>query len=191
MISFAAGASALDCFPIDAFRAMTDRVLEREAQSALGLVPVEGLPRLRRAIASRSGIDPERVMILSGAQQGLDLIARCLVDPGDVVVLDRPGYLGAIQAFRAAGVRLVGWDVRRGDLSELDDLLLRYRPKLLYTCPTFHNPTGVTLNQRTRRELLDLAPATACRWWRTILTGNWASTVHLLRRWLPSIRAIW
>lgn len=157
MISFAAGVAALDCFPIDAFRSMTDRVLEREAQTALGLVPVEGLPRLRRAIATRSGIEPERVMVLSGAQQGIDLVARCLIDPGDVVVIDRPGYLGAIQAFRAAGARLVGWDVRRGDLSELDDLLLRYRPKLLYTCPTFQNPTGVTLGQRARRELLDLA----------------------------------
>lgn len=157
MISFAAGAAAFDCFPLDAFRAMTDRILEREAKTGLGLGPVEGQPRLRRAIATRTGIDPERVLVLSGAQQGIDLVARCLIDPGDVVILDRPGYLGAIQSFRAAGARLVGWDVRRGDLSELDDLLLRYRPKLLYTCPTYQNPTGITLDERTRRGLLELA----------------------------------
>ena len=157
LVSFSAGAPALDCFPLDAFKAMTDRVLGREARTALGLGPVDGQPRLRRAIASRSGTDPERVLILSGAQQGLDLIARCLIDPGDVVVMDRPGYLGAIQSFRAAGARIVGWDVRRGDLGELDDLLLRYRPKLLYTCPTFQNPTGVTLAERARLGLLELA----------------------------------
>ena len=157
VISFSAGSAALDCFPLDAFKAMTDRVLAREARTALGLGPVDGQPRLRRAIASRSGVDPERVLILSGAQQGLDLIARCLIDAGDVVVIDRPGYLGASQSFRGAGARLVGWDVKRGDLSELDDLLLRYRPKLLYTCPTFQNPTGVTLDERTRRGLLELA----------------------------------
>ena len=97
------------------------------------------------------------MLVLSGAQQGLDLIARCLIDPGDVVVMDRPGYLGAIQVFRAAGAHVVGWDTAAGDLAELDDLLLRYRPKLLYTCPTFHNPTGITLDERTRRELLELA----------------------------------
>jgi 2-aminoadipate transaminase len=97
------------------------------------------------------------VLILSGAQQGLDLLARCLVDPGDAVIIDRPGYPGAIQSFRAAGAKLIGWDVLRADSDELEDLLVRYRPKLIYTNPTFQNPTGVTLPIRTRRELLSLA----------------------------------
>ena len=160
VISFAGGACALDCFPIDAFRDANERVLRRDPVAALGFGPVEGQTRLRRAIAARwhGGADgADRVLILSGAQQGLDLIARCLIDPGDVVVVDRPGYLGAIQVFRAAGAHLVGWDAVRGDLDELDDLLLRYRPKLLYTSPTFQNPTGITLDEPTRRGLLDLA----------------------------------
>jgi len=95
--------------------------------------------------------------VLAGAQQGLDLLARCLIDPGDAVVVDRPGYLGAIQTFRNAGARLLGWDISRADADELEELLLRYRPKLIYTNPTHHNPTGITLSMRTRRELLDLA----------------------------------
>ena len=95
--------------------------------------------------------------MLAGAQQGLDLLARCLIDPGDAVVIDRPGYLGAIQTFRTAGARLVGWDITRADTDELEELLLRYRPKLIYTNPTHQNPTGVTLPIRTRRELLELA----------------------------------
>ena len=73
----------------------------------------------------------ESVLILGGAQQGLDLLARCLVDPGDAVIVDRPGYLGAIQSFRAAGAKLIGWDVARADMDELEDLLVRYRPKLI------------------------------------------------------------
>jgi DNA-binding transcriptional MocR family regulator len=97
------------------------------------------------------------VLVLSGAQQGLDLLARCLIDPGDAVIIDRPGYLGAIQSFRAAGAKLIGWDTLRADVDELEDLLVRYRPKLIYTNPTFQNPTGITMPIRLRRELLKLA----------------------------------
>lgn len=96
-------------------------------------------------------------MILSGSQQGLDLVARCLLDPGDAIIMDRPGYIGAIQTFRAAGANLVGWDVMRADFDELEDLLMRYRPKLIYTDPTFQNPTGRVLSLRDRQELLKLA----------------------------------
>jgi DNA-binding transcriptional MocR family regulator len=97
------------------------------------------------------------VSILAGAPQGLDLLARCLIDPGDAVIIDRPGYLGAIQSFRAAGAKLIGWDIARADSDELEDLIVRYRPKLIYTNPSFHNPTGATLPIRTRREVLSLA----------------------------------
>ena len=114
----------------------------------------------RRLRAGSAG-QPENVLVLAGAQQGLDLLARCLIDPGDTVVVDRPGYVGAIHTFRAAGARLVGWDVVRHDLDELEDHLLRYRPKLIYTNPTFHNPTGWTMPIRVRRDLLALASAAA------------------------------
>ncbi|MGH2558662.1 MAG: PLP-dependent aminotransferase family protein [Thermomicrobiales bacterium] len=157
VISFAAGAPALDLFPTDIFRDLIDRVLRRHPTAALGLAPTEGQPDLRRAIATRHRVRPEQVLIVAGAQQGLDLIARCLLDPGDVVVVDRPGYLGAIQVFRAAGANLIGWDAEHGNLEELEDLLLRYRPKLLCTTPTLQNPTGRTSSAPHRRELLDLA----------------------------------
>jgi DNA-binding transcriptional MocR family regulator len=97
------------------------------------------------------------VLVVSGAQQGLDLVTRCLVDPGDAVVMDRPGYLGAVQAFLSAGANVVGWDVERADVGELEDLLLRHRPKLLYTNPTYQNPTGRTLPLPARREVLRVA----------------------------------
>ena len=84
-------------------------------------------------------------------------MARCLLDPGDAVIIDRPGYVGAIENFRAAGAKLIGWDVVRSDLGELEDLILRYRPKVICTNPTFQNPTGRTLPLAERREILALA----------------------------------
>ena len=157
LMSLAAGVPALDCFPIDAFQRAMNHVLATHADAAWRHGPTEGMPRFRAALAERFGGEPEHILVLAGAQQGLDLLARCLIDPGDAVIIDRPGYLGAIQTFRNAGARLVGWDITRADTDELEELLLRYRPKLIYTNPTHHNPTGITLSIRTRRELLDLA----------------------------------
>ncbi len=157
LMSLAAGEPALEAFPVEAFRTAMNRVLAKGAGAAWRHGPTEGLPRFRAVLADRFGGSAEHTLVISGAQQGLDLLARCLVDRGDAVVLDRPGYLGAIQTFRNAGARLIGWDIVRADLDELEELLLRYRPKLIYTNPTHQNPTGITLPIRTRRELLALA----------------------------------
>jgi DNA-binding transcriptional MocR family regulator len=157
VISFAAGFPAVECFPTDQFRRLTDQVLQRQSDVITRLGPAEGQPRLRQAIAQRFKVRPERVLILSGATQALDLIARCLIDPGDAIVMDRPGYVGAIQIFRAAGANLHGWDIRNADIEELEDLVLRYRPKFIYSNPTFQNPTGHTMPERERLNLLKLA----------------------------------
>ncbi len=157
ILSLAAGEPAIDCFPTAAFQQAVDHVLRTDALAAWRHGPTEGQPALRAAIADRFRVPAESVLIISGAQQGLDLLARCLIDPGDAVIIDRPGYLGAIQSFRAAGAKLIGWDIARSDIDELEDLLVRYRPKLIYTNPTFQNPTGVTMAIRPRRELLKLA----------------------------------
>jgi DNA-binding transcriptional MocR family regulator len=157
LLSLAAGEPAIDLFPTAAFQQALDHVLKRDALAVWHHGPTEGQPALREAIAERFHVPAESVLILAGAQQGLDLIARCLIDPGDAVIVDRPGYLGAIQSFGAAGAKLIGWDVLRGDVDELEDLLVRYRPKLIYTNPAFQNPTGITMPIRTCRELLKLA----------------------------------
>jgi len=157
LLSLAAGEPAIDKFPNEAFQEAIAHLLRNDPAAAWRHAPTEGQPAFREAIADRYGMPRESVLILSGAQQGLDLLARCLVDPGDAVIIDRPGYLGAIQSFRAAGAKLIGWDILRADSDELEDLLVRYRPKLIYTNPTFQNPTGTTLPIRTRRELLSLA----------------------------------
>lgn len=83
--------------------------MRRGAEASLELLPTEGHPPLRESIAVRSGARVGEVLVVSGAQQGLDLITRCLVDPGDAVVIYRPGYLGAVQTFLSAGTNVVGW----------------------------------------------------------------------------------
>lgn len=157
VISFAAATPAAECFPVDRFQEMLDLTLRRRGPAAVALSPTEGHQDLRRTIASWEGVRPEQVLIISGAQQGMDLVSRCLLDPGDTVIIDRPAYLGAIQVFRAAGAHLVSWDVDRADFDELEDLIVRYRPKLIYTNPTFQNPTGGLMSRPDRRELLELA----------------------------------
>jgi DNA-binding transcriptional MocR family regulator len=157
LTSFAAGQPALERFPTAEFQSALDRILTADPAAVWRHGPTEGQPRFRAAVAARFGGEAEHVLIIAGAQQGLDLLARCLIDPGDAVVLDRPGYLGAIDSFRNAGARLIGWDIARADVDELEELLLRYRPKLIYINPTHQNPTGITLPIRVRRELLDLA----------------------------------
>lgn len=157
VISFAAAMPAPEVFPVARFQEMLDLTLRRRGVASMVLSPTEGHPDLRRTIAARERVRPEQVLVISGAQQGMDLIARCLVDPGDTVIIDRPAYLGAIQTFRAAGAHLVSWDVDRTDFEELEDLVIRYRPKLIYTNPTFQNPTGGSMSRPDRLALLELA----------------------------------
>jgi DNA-binding transcriptional MocR family regulator len=157
IVSLAAGEPALDLFPVEMFRRAVDEVLTRHGSATWGHAPTEGQPRFREVLAHRFRGEAANTLVIAGAQQGLDLLARCLLDRGDAVIIDRPGYLGAIQSFRSAGARLFGWDIARADVDELEDLLLRYRPKLIYTNPTFQNPTGLSVSIRVRRELLALA----------------------------------
>jgi len=112
------------------------------------------------ALVSRGiACEPEDVLVVSGAQQGLDLVARTLIDPGDVVVVEDPGYFGAVRAFRRAGAELVPVAVDERGL-RTDDLartLRSTRAKLVYTTPSAQVPTGVTLDPARREALLELS----------------------------------
>jgi len=156
-ISFAVAVPDPKVLPTTVLHEQTVQLLERDPLAALRLSPTDGWPPLRQALAARLQVAPQQVLIVAGVQQGLDLIARCLLDAGDAVVVEQPCYVGALETFRAAGVRMLGWDRARADLAELEDLVLRYRPRLLYTNPTYQNPTGQVMELTTRCELLDLA----------------------------------
>ncbi|MFH9722246.1 PLP-dependent aminotransferase family protein [Streptomyces sp. NPDC017254] len=165
VLSMAGGIPAPDSFPVERLAEVTARVFSRSATSALQYAPTEGVPAMRRALAARAGetgaaVGVERVMVTGGSQQGLDLVARTLLDEGDVVALDDPSYLGAVQSFRGAGARLLPLptdrDGMRVDVLE-ERLTAGVRPKLVYVVPHFHNPTGGLLTEERRRALGALA----------------------------------
>jgi DNA-binding transcriptional MocR family regulator len=163
-ISFAAGIPAPELYPLDDFRQAMTQVLNTAGQALLQPCPVEGYYPLRQTIARRMAdrgatFRAENILIVTGSQQGLDLIARAFLRAGDEVVVEAPSYLGALQIFSAAGARLLGvpLDEEGMRLDVLENILIRYRPKLIYTLPTFQNPSGRTMAPRRRLRLLELA----------------------------------
>ncbi|WP_419805223.1 PLP-dependent aminotransferase family protein [Terriglobus sp.] len=151
-----AGTPSLAAFPAEIYSEFVRRTLLDELPGVFAVAPTEGQWRLRKALAEWLHVQPQNVMITAGAQEGIDLLARCLIEPGDAVVVESPTYAGAIQSFRSAGAQLVPWSAE-WPLGELENLLLRHRPKLLFVTPTFQNPTGRVMTQKTREGLLSLA----------------------------------
>ena len=164
LISFGGGYPDPDLFPRAQLREVFDALLAGDA-SVLQYTVSDGLPRLREQIAERMTRDgvacsASNVLILQGAQQGLDLAAKLVLDPGDVVITEDPTFLGALIAFAPyqptyAPVRT---DDDGMDPDDLERVLTAHpRAKLIYTVPDFQNPTGVTLSVQRRRRLIELA----------------------------------
>ncbi len=164
VVSFVAGVPAPGAYPTAAFRGLLDEALGAGGEGLLQYCPPEGVASLREAVAARlarrgAPVGAGRVLVCAGSQQGLYLLARAFVEPGDVVAVEAPTYLGALQVFRAAGARLVTIPADRDGLDpdRLGELLDRRSVKLLYVLPTFQNPTGATLPIERRERLLALA----------------------------------
>src|SRR5690606_24506425 len=141
-------------------------VLGGRSVDALGYAPAEGTPRLREQIARdlvERGVPvrTEEVIVTSGSQQGLDLVARALLDPGDTLLVEPTTYAGAIDLFTLAGARLtpVPMDAGGPDPAALERLV-RPDVKGLYLMPNAHNPTGRTLGAERRRALVAWSKAT-------------------------------
>ncbi len=163
-ISFAGGMPDSGLFPTDAFRRVLNRVIREEGRELLQYYPGRGYPPLREFLAGyllRFGLEvrPEEILIVNGSQQGFDLVARTLLDPGDLVAIEEPSYPRAMQVFRAFGAQLLPIPMMDGGLDPdyLDRLLDRQSPKLLYCQPSAHNPTGLTMQPDTRKRLLEVA----------------------------------
>jgi 2-aminoadipate transaminase len=166
VISLAGGLPAPDSFPVEELRALTDRLMRDDPQSLLQYSTTEGYEPLRQWIAARASgdrarpVDPSEVLVTHGSQQALDLVAKAMVDPGTVVAIDEPGYVGAIQALSAFEPEFLPIPVDQGGLM-VDVLAERLaagaRPRLLYTVINFQNPTGATLTESRRAQLAALA----------------------------------
>jgi 2-aminoadipate transaminase len=164
VISFAGGMPDSALFPTEEFRRVLNRVVREEGSRLLQYYPVGGYQPLRRFLSSyllRHGLEAqaEQILVVNGSQQGFDLIARTLLDPGDLVAVEQPTYPRAIQAFRSFGAQLLpvplGPDGPRAEL--LARTLERYSPKFFYCQPSAHNPTGLTIGLAARHRLLEIA----------------------------------
>ncbi|MBN2371284.1 MAG: PLP-dependent aminotransferase family protein [Vicinamibacteria bacterium] len=170
MISFAGGLPNPAAFPRDAIQEVVGHVMTSHAAEALQYGPTEGHHRLRRAIAGGMGArygapqEVDNILITTGSQQALSLLAQIVLDPGDSVFTANPTYLGALLTFNAASSRVEGIACdEQGLIPEalerrIDELAAAgARAKLLYLVPTFDNPTGVTMPEDRRRRVYEIA----------------------------------
>jgi 2-aminoadipate transaminase len=162
-ISFAGGLPAPEVFPVEQVAAAARRVLRDSGPQALQYSATEGYRPLREMIASRLGRDGlnvtlDNVLITSGSQQGLDLLGKLFIDPGDTVLVEAPTYMGALQSWNPYGAEYstLPCDEHGVDTERLEQAL-QAGPKCMYVLPTFQNPTGVTLSIKRRLQLVSAA----------------------------------
>ncbi len=152
IISFAGGLPSPKTFPVDAFAAACATVLKNDGPAALQYAASEGFPALREWVAKSLpwDVDPAQVLITTGSQQALDLIAKILIDKGSKVLVETPTYLGALQAFTPMEPDFVSID---SDAEGIDvgDLTSKAKgARFLYVLPNFQNPTGNTMSEARR-----------------------------------------
>jgi 2-aminoadipate transaminase len=169
VISLAGGLPDTGAFPKDTLTAVMARIARESSAEALQYGPTEGLAGAKDCIVevmAAEGIraDPDDMIITTGGQQVIDLVARALVDPGDVIVAEAPTYPGAVPVFSSyqADVVQIEMDADGMRIDLLEDELARLdregrRPKFVYTIPTFQNPAGVTMSLARRRRLVEIA----------------------------------
>lgn len=162
VISFAGGLPAPELFPVERIRQATDTVLAERGREVLQYSTSEGMPELRGLIAKRLSagkfqIHPDNVLITSGSQQAVDMIARILLDEGDRVIVENPTYVGMMTSWRPFDLHFspVPTDHDGMIVGELDGILAE-RHKIMYAIPTFQNPQGVTLSRERRVRLAQI-----------------------------------
>ncbi|RKP53909.1 PLP-dependent aminotransferase family protein [Cohnella endophytica] len=162
IISFAGGLPAEEHFPVAAIGEAFDRVLAA-GNKALQYGLTEGYLPLRESICKWMGrkgitVTPDDMLLTTGSQQAIDLLSRIYIDAGDVILVEKPTYLSALQVFRSYGATLVSVETDEDGmvLEDLESKLKQYRPKLVYVIPTFSNPTGQAWSLERRQGVLKL-----------------------------------
>lgn len=162
VISFAGGLPAPELFPVERIREATDTVLAERGQEMLQYSTTEGMPELRALIAQRLSagafqISPENILITSGSQQAIDMLARIFLDEGDHVIVENPTYVGMMTSWRPFNLNFSAVPTDNdGMIVEELERLLHNNPKLMYAIPTFQNPQGTTLSRERRAKLAQI-----------------------------------
>jgi 2-aminoadipate transaminase len=169
IISFAGGLPAPESFPVDDLQDIITTLLKEDGAGALQYGATEGVPELREVLVKKyqsEGVNCslDNLIITTASQQGLDLVGKIFINPGDVVICGIPSYLGGISAFGSYGAKLEGILLddkgMRADLLEqkLEELKgIGIKPKFIYVIPDFQNPTGISMPESRRLEIIALA----------------------------------
>ncbi len=169
IISFAGGLPSPETFPIEEIAELAGEVIRKEGNWALQYGPTEGDPRLKDEIIKimkKDGVTVERdnLLITTASQQGLDLVGKVFINPRNQVVICRPSYVGALQAFKSYMANFTGIDLDENGMKidllkeKLEHMRLAADlPKFIYVIPDFQNPAGVTMSLPRRKELLRLS----------------------------------
>ena len=192
-IDLASGIGDANLFPAEDFRKVLQTVMRRDGIAALDYGEHNGHAPLRESIAhilASQGIQtqPENILITAGSQQALSLVSQLLLKPGDIILVESPTYSGALELFRALDFKVVGVPVDEHGMQveELEKLLQQHHPKLIYTIPTFHNPTGTCLSGPRRRQLIVLAD----RYNVPILEDDFVGDLRYEGRTQPALKAL-
>ena len=164
VISFAGGLPNRNLFPVEELRAAANQVFDNAGREALQYANSEGFIELREYISVRyrekQGLEipPDNILITNGSQQGLDLLGKTFLNQGDDVIIEEPGYLGAIQAFSIYRARFnpVPITDRGMEVDRLQEVLAARAPKLMYLVPNFQNPSGITYTDQNREAVAEL-----------------------------------
>ena len=169
LISFSGGFPAPATFPVEELKGIIAEVMENEAAFALQYGTTEGDPLLRELMVKRYqnaglNVGMENIIITTASQQALDLIAKIFIDRGDTVVMGLPSYLGGISAFNSYGADMIGIPMDdEGEIPEVMEAKIQEaiargkKPKFIYVIPDFQNPAGMTMSEKRRREIIDIA----------------------------------
>ena len=168
VISFAGGLPNRELFPVNEIRAATDTVFRLHGRDIFQYGNSEGFVQLREYLAERYrqkrnlDISASDILITSGSQQGLDLLGKIFLNDGDGMIIEEPGYLGAIQAFSIYQPKFLSIPVSdQGiDTQKLRQVVACEQPKLMYTVPNFQNPSGISYSQATRNEVSEIIDGT-------------------------------
>jgi DNA-binding transcriptional MocR family regulator len=163
-INFASTTPTPDLFPVDSFKMLINKVLERDKGEAFGYQQVQGYQPLRQSICKylenfSINVVVDNIQVISGAQQGIDIVSKALIEYGDCVFVESPTYRGALEAFKSRGARIVEIPIQQDgiDIDALKQKLTTYNPKFIYVMPNFQNPTGYSYSYEKKLELLTTA----------------------------------
>ncbi len=165
MISFAGGLPAPELFPLEEMKTVDERILKEEGRQALQYGPTDGYGMLRRQISDRMNsvynckTTAEDILMISGSQQGLDMVGRVFLNKDDIVLMESPSYLGAINAFRLSGPKFIAVPTDEQGMipEELDKILAaEKRVRMIYVIPDFQNPTGITWTLERRQKFMEI-----------------------------------